>query len=1247
MKKIISLIAGLAGLLAVSCTPEEMVMFDASKATAPVLQSYVVTDDDVTVDFTPGSFGQSFNTKMPVNHSIILKTVNGTAVGNAVPSALKDGKLVVTVTNLSKALIALGYEEGQKVALEMVIRASMQETARDNGRNGFVESAGVISIPDYEVFLPTGDPYARYTEKSPWGLVGSFNGWGSDPDVEMWTNGTLHVAKAVRLSAGDEVKFRKDASWDVNYGYASEGQTYTLGEEFPLSAGGPNIVIAADGVYDFILDPDGAVAKIIESVAEQEDPYAAYKEVSPWSVIGSFNSWGGDVEMVTNGTLHVCKNITLAAGEEFKFRKDASWDVNFGYADGVESYTLGEEFPVSQGGGNIVIAESGAYDLFLDPENATAKIIKTQAVTIDPYASYKEVSPWSVIGSFNSWGGDVEMVTNGTLHVAKAIAFNAGTEWKFRKDADWAVNFGYVKGSGTQYVLGEEFEVAQDGDNIVVLEDGVYDLILDPENATAKVIASIAVEQPEPPTPEEKPKAWSLIGTLDGSNWDKDFDLTNTSGDTWVIRSVKVTASDEFKIRADHDWAKSVGGPEENSESTIDPTNVYGVYKPEIGKAFEAKDKNIQIGVEGTYDVTFDYAAMTILIEEHISGYSLIGNIEGTEWNKDFMMKEKDGVWTSDVVKINGGFKIRYDYSWADENTYGMAEGAEPQVGTAFTLVQPGSDIKLAEGSYKVQFTPATKEILITAVNYPEHLYMVGQDFGAWNWGSDGVVELVPVVHNPDWGANAEGQFWTVRYFKADSGFKFNSVRDWNGTQFGKLETNDGFTNDGDENLHVPEDGLYMVHVDLKNGILHVEPARIYGIGPCFGGWTEGMESALFQNTRDLTKATTADEGELRMYVASAIATSDWWTREFIIIDGKIDYRGDDEGQGDQERVKVLKGQVVTLDFNAGTGTITGEGEVPDKPAVWSLIGTLDDSKWDKDFDLENTSGDTWVIKNVAVKEADEFKIRADHDWVKSVGGPEGNDKSTLDESDPYDVYKPEIGKAFEVGDKNIRIGVEGNYTITYDYKAGTILIEAYKEFPSSLYMIGQDFGGWDWGSAGVVELVPVLHNPDWGAEAPGQFWTIRYFKADSGFKFNSAKDWDGGQFGKLETNDGFTNDNDGNLHVPEDGVYMVHVDLKRGMLHVEKARVSGKGDCFGGWDADPVAFTEKDGKLTAKTSGKGEIRMYAESSIATSEWWTREFVFFDGKIAYRGNAGDQDRVTVEAGKTVTLDFNAGTATVE
>ena len=1123
MKRIFSIIAaGALALLAFSCTREEMAVFDASKATAPVLSEYQVTDDGVSATFTPAVLNHSFNKQMPLNHWLLLTSVNGQPVSKALTTAVKDNTLIVTQTNLCKALMALGYEEGAKVSLEMVIRASMQEPSKDNGRNGYVDSDGKIVISEFEIFLPTGDPYARYTEKSEWGLVGSFNGWGSDPDVEMWTNGTLHVAKGVTLAAGDEVKFRKNASWDENYGYADGVSSYTLGEEFAVGQGGPNIVIAESGRYDLILDPVAGTAKIINSVAGQEDPYAAYTEVSPWSVIGSFNSWAGDVEMVTNGTLHVCKKIALAAGDEFKFRKDASWDVNFGYAEGVSAYTLGEEFAVGQGGANIVIAESGEYDLFLDPENATAKIIKTQAVVIDPYASYTEESPWSIIGSFNSWGGDVAMVSNGTLHVCKAIALNAGDEWKFRKDADWAVNFGYVKGSGTQYVLGEEFEVAQDGDNIVVLEDGVYDFILDPENATAKVIASIAVDQPEPPAPVEKPKMWSLIGTLNGTAWDTDFDLANTSGDIWVIRNVAVTASDEFKIRADHDWGKSVGGPEENATSTIDETNPYGVYKPELGKAFEAKDKNIQIGVAGVYDVTFDYAAMTILIEKHEAVYSLIGQINGDSWSVDVKMTEKDGVWTSPVVSIEGGFKIRYDYSWADENTYGVESGFVPTVGTPFTAVQPGSDIQLEAGKYKVQFTPGTKEVLIKAVNFPEKLYMIGEEFGGWNWDSDGVVEMVPVVHNPDWGAEAEGQFWTVRYISAGKGFKFNSERKWGGDFWG-LTTNDGFTEDGG-NCTVAEDGFYLVHVDFKNEKVHVEPARVYGIGNCFGGWNEEMEDALFQADGKTLKAKTLAEGEVRMYVASAISTSGWWTREFVFFDGKIDYRGDDEGQGDQARVNVQKGQEIVLDFNAGTAEVKGEGEA--------------------------------------------------------------------------------------------------------------------SPFPETMHIIGEGIGGWDWAGDYIVDMTPVNGKA-------GQFWAIRSIEAGKGFKFCAVKEWNG-DFYSLGEDIGFTV-SDNNCYVAENGVYMIYVDLENKKICVEPAKVYGIGDCFGAWDEkmESALFSVADGKLTGTVAADGELRMYAASTIATSDWWTREFIILDGKIAYRGNGGDQERVSVKAGQKVTLDFNAGTGTIE
>ena len=90
-------------------------------------------------------------------------------------------------------------------------------------------------------------------------------------------------------------------------------------------------------------------------------------------------------------------------------------------------------------------------------------------------------------------------------------------------------------------------------------------------------------------------------------------------------------------------------------------------------------------------------------------------------------------------------------------------------------------------------------------------------------------------------------------------------------------------------------------------------------MGNCFGGWTEGMENALFTEADGRLVLTVPASGELRMYAASSIATSDWWTREFIILDGKIVYRGKGD---DQERVNVGAGAKITLDFMNNLGTI-------------------------------------------------------------------------------------------------------------------------------------------------------------------------------------------------------------------------------------------------------------------------------------------------------------------------------------
>jgi len=144
----------------------------------------------------------------------------------------------------------------------------------------------------------------------------------------------------------------------------------------------------------------------------------------------------------------------------------------------------------------------------------------------DPRDAMTEASPWGVIGSIastgNSWGQDEPMVTDGTWHAALGLTLSASDEFKFRKDADWGVNYG-----GTFEALGEPFAVTQDGANIKVTEDGTYDLFLNPEAAVVVIVsAGDPVTLPsgegggeiEPPV--EETKAPVTIYVQDASGWE-------------------------------------------------------------------------------------------------------------------------------------------------------------------------------------------------------------------------------------------------------------------------------------------------------------------------------------------------------------------------------------------------------------------------------------------------------------------------------------------------------------------------------------------------------------------------------------------------------------------------------------------------------------------------------------------------------------------------------------------------------
>jgi len=420
-------------------------------------------------------------------------------------------------------------------------------------------------------------------------------------------------------------------------------------------------------------------------------------------VMGDYSGWSHDkAQLLYNyskdGNIFTgVVDFEDKAANGIKFTGAASWDEatgNWGTANPDDASEAASVTLLNGSNDNIMCYGKRFYKFTLDKK----ALVLTKEWGADKIG---------IVGTINNWAApDVEMTFNKDyLRFWVDLEVTGDQEIKFRADEDWVYNWGADAKSG--------------GDNIKV-GTGKYRVYLDLNKGTVelnekmfgKTEPSAGGDEPEPEP--EKPAVWSLIGTIGGTNWDTDTDMTNTDDEVWIARSVALTANDEFKLRFGHDWADAVGGTEANSKSTIDPTNPYDVFKPVLGTVFATGGMNIQVGVEGTYDVTYDNAAKTILVENHKALFSLIGDINGSGWGKDFVMTQDGDVWTSPVVTIGGEFKIRYDFSWADSNTYGVAEGTTVEIGKEFTVVQPGGNIKVPEaGDYKVIFNAKTLAVTI------------------------------------------------------------------------------------------------------------------------------------------------------------------------------------------------------------------------------------------------------------------------------------------------------------------------------------------------------------------------------------------------------------------------------------------------------------------------------------------------------------------------------------------------------
>ena len=378
-----------------------------------------------------------------------------------------------------------------------------------------------------------------------------------------------------------------------------------------------------------------------------------------------------------------------------------------------------------------------------------------------------------------------------------------------------------------------------------------------------------------------------------------------------VVSKQEITASATGKV-AKADLVSAVESlygkaPEQRTMQTVVVASL-----KQNGQAFYAKSNQVQ--------------TLVTLVKPNISSaYYLVGDMLG--WDSSSMIKfthSDNNVYDDPVFKIsfettadNQYWKIIPQENvdgdfWANPGVVGPSvDGDDSMSGS---LVNDGCGAGKIPTAGKYILTINMMDYTYTIEAAPTELYMTGSEYGWSDWR-----QLVPIYGTDD-------QFWTVVYLAEGEQFKFAPQAGW-GNDFGYTGTtiNDvagaGIISSADGNLVAGKAGWYLLHV--TNGtdrVFEVLEPNVYLIGDAAGEWNiDASHKFTVPATKDgeFVSPAFAKDAELRMCVS--IDPDGWWKTEFIVANGKIDYRG--KG-GDQARLNVSAGQKAYLNFTTGVAEV-------------------------------------------------------------------------------------------------------------------------------------------------------------------------------------------------------------------------------------------------------------------------------------------------------------------------------------
>lgn len=203
-------------------------------------------------------------------------------------------------------------------------------------------------------------------------------------------------------------------------------------------------------------------------------------EMSSFGLIFFNGNTDPDTPLFTNGD-GVHFGFVNLPGATGKIRENMDFAVNFGLVDGETTADTGD---LMMGGfGNDIEFGPGL-------STGTARVVfdlNNLTYSFETFDNGGITVAWGMSGGFNGFGGggpDIRMTqdpNNPNIWVAANVLFSATDDgdFKFRSNDDFAVNFGFVEGSGSPSDLSGPLQMGGFGNNIGYTAGTIYNVTID------------------------------------------------------------------------------------------------------------------------------------------------------------------------------------------------------------------------------------------------------------------------------------------------------------------------------------------------------------------------------------------------------------------------------------------------------------------------------------------------------------------------------------------------------------------------------------------------------------------------------------------------------------------------------------------------------------------------------------------------------------------------------------------------